>query len=121
MTTNQKTFGYLFTAYLISCIYQYYRYTLHQHPADTFGTTEIISYSLFFGWSALALVQKPWAAKAVLSLCFLQLAIGIFYYFPVIFRERHDTIWDWAEAVLFMLFIALAGTSQLSIFKKEYQ
>ncbi|MDQ4141588.1 MAG: hypothetical protein M3142_13845 [Bacteroidota bacterium] len=121
MTINQKTFSYLFTAYAISAIYQYYRFTLHQHPADTFGITEIIGYFLFFGWSALALVEKPWAAKAVLSLCIIQLGIGLFYYFPVIFRYRHDNFWDWAEALLFVLLIALAGVSQLTVFKKEYR
>lgn len=106
---GRTTFWYLMVAYLVSIAYQYYRYTLHQHPADTFGTTEIAGYTFFLAWSALALVEKKWAVIAILVLCVIQLSIGLFYYFPVIFRYRHDTFWDWAEALVFILLIALAG------------
>ncbi len=40
MQNNQKTLGMLLVAYVLSRGYQYYRYTLHEHPADTFGAAE---------------------------------------------------------------------------------
>lgn len=109
MQYSRKTFWCLLVAYVISMTYQYYRYTLHEHPADTFGPTEIAGYAVLTGWSALALVQKRWAVAAVISLCVLQLAIGLFYYFPVIFPTRHGRFWDWAEAVVFIGLITYAG------------
>ncbi|MGV3586654.1 MAG: hypothetical protein ACO1OF_06615 [Adhaeribacter sp.] len=121
---DRTTFWYLVVAYLISMAYQYYRYTLHQHPADTFGTTEIAGYAFFLGWSGLALVDKRWAVLATLALCVIQLSIGLFYYFPVIFRYRHDNFWDWAEAFVFIMLIALAGyrsVLHLNRPKQQYQ
>jgi hypothetical protein len=109
MRNSRKTFWCLVGAYVISMIYQYYRSTLHEHPADTWGATEIAGYAVFLGWSALALVEKRWAVASILLLCALQLAIGVFYYFPVIFPTRHGRFWDWAEAVVFVGLIALAG------------
>jgi hypothetical protein len=123
MKKDQKTFGLLLAAYLISIIYQYYRFTRHEHPADTFGVTEIVSYALLLSWSALSLLNKKWAVWAIVALCTVQLAIGFFYYFPVVFRERHDSFWDWAEALVFVVLIALAGlraVSQLAGFRRKY-
>jgi hypothetical protein len=106
---GQRTFWCLVGAYVISMTYQYYRFTLHEHPADTFGATEIAGYSVLMAWSTLALVQKRWAVVAIIVLCALQLAIGVFYYFPVVFATRHGRFWDWAEAIVFVGLIALAG------------
>ncbi len=109
MQKDQKTFGILATAYVLSAAYQYYRYTLHKHPADTFGTTEIIGYAVLMGWSCLALVNRKWAVKAVLALCGLQLGFACLYYFPYVFATRHGRFWDWAESVVFMGLIVWAG------------
>ena len=109
MQSNRKAFWCLLGAYVISLTYQFYCYTLHEHPADTFGPQEVGGYAVLMGWSALALIGKRWAVAAILVLCVLQLGIGIFYYFPVIFPTRHDRVWDWAEAVIFTGLIAYAG------------
>jgi threonine/homoserine efflux transporter RhtA len=115
MKKGAKTFWCLFGAYVISMSYQYYRYTLHEHPADTFGATEITGYAVLLGWSALALVEKRWATVAVTGLCILQLAIGCCYYFPVVFATRHSRFWDWAEAVVFVGLIAYAGWRSVAL------
>ncbi len=109
MKTNQKTFGMLTLAYVLSMAYQYYRFTLHEHPDDTFGGTEIIGYGVCLSWSCLALVERRWAVRAIVALCALQLGIGACYYFPVTFATRHGRFWDWAEAVVFVALIAWAG------------
>lgn len=109
MKKAAKTFWCLVGAYVISMSYQYYRYTLHEHPADTFGATEIAGYAMLLGWSALALVEKRWTIVAVVGLCVLQLAIGLCYYFPVVFGTRHGRFWDWAEAIVFVGLIAYTG------------
>ncbi|WP_146896171.1 hypothetical protein [Adhaeribacter aerolatus] len=106
---DRITLCYLVAAYLISMTYQYYRFTLNQHPADTFGTIEIAGYAFFLIWSALSVVDKRWAVISTLVLCVTQISIGVFYYFPAIFRYRHGSFWDWAEAFVFILLIALAG------------
>jgi phosphatidylserine synthase len=110
MKSNKKTFWMLMVAYAASMAYQYYRSTVNQFPAfDTFGVQEIAGYAVFFAWSSLALVEKRWAQWAVLVLCILQLLIGVLYYLPVIFVQRHDTFWDWAECIVFIYLIAWAG------------
>jgi hypothetical protein len=109
MQNNQKTFGILAVAYVLSAAYQYYRHTLHEHPGDTFGATEMVGYTVQMGWSCLALVNRKWAVKAILALCTLQLGFAFLYYFPSIFATRHGRFWDWAEAVVFIALIAWAG------------
>jgi hypothetical protein len=124
MKTNFKTFAILGVAFGISAAYQYYRSTLHEHPADTFGPTEMTAYAVLLAWSSLALVGRKWAAKAIVALCFLQLCSGLFYYFPVVFPQRHGRFWDWAEAVVFVLLISWAGwraITQLAGNRKKYQ
>ncbi len=109
MKKDFKTFAMLVVAFVISMTYQYYRATLHEHPADTFGATEMVGYGICLGWSCLALVGRKWAVKAVVALCVLQLCSGLFYYFPVVFPQRHGRFWDWAEAVVFIGLIGWAG------------
>ncbi|MBD0258841.1 MAG: hypothetical protein ICV83_24240 [Cytophagales bacterium] len=124
MKKDQKTFAILVVAFVISMTYQYYRSTLHEHPADTFGTTEITVYAVLLAWSSLALVGRKWAVKAVVALCVLQLCSGLFYYFPVVFPQRHGRFWDWAEAIGFVLLIAWAGwraVARLAANRKQYQ
>ena len=109
MKKNLKTFFILLDAFGISMAYQYYRYTLHEHPADTFGATEVIGYGVFMGWSCLALVYRRWAARVILALCVLQLFTGFLYYLPYVFSTRHGRFWDWAELIGFVLLIIWAG------------
>ena len=110
MKSNNTIFWTLIIAYAISIAYQYYRSTINQFPAfDNFGPTEVIGYLVFFAWSSLALSSKRWALWAVLALCIIQLLIGALYYLPVIFIVRHDTFWDWAECIIFIGLISLAG------------
>lgn len=46
--------------------------------------------------------------------------IGALYYLPVIFIVRHDTFWDWAECIVFIGLISLAGYFTLKqLFKKR--
>jgi hypothetical protein len=111
MKNNKKTiFWILIIAYAVSMMYQYYRSRVNQFPEyDQFGPTEIIGYLVFFAWSSLALSSKRWALWAVLALCIIQLLIGALYYLPVIFVVRHDSFWDWAECIVFIGLISLAG------------
>jgi hypothetical protein len=123
MKKNPKTFAILVVAFVISMTYQYYRSTLHEHPADTFGTAEIAAYAVLLAWSSLALVGRKWAVKAVVALCVLQLCSGLFYYFPVVFPQRHGRFWDWAEAIGFVLLIAWSGwraVAQLAANRKKF-
>jgi hypothetical protein len=124
MKKDIKTFAILAVAFGISMAYQYYRSTLHEHPADTFGLTEITAYAVLLAWSSLALVGRKWAVKAVIALCVLQLGSGLFYYFPVVFPQRHGRFWDWAEAIGFVGLIAWAGwraVAQLTANRRKYQ
>ncbi len=124
MKKDIKTFAILVVAFGISITYQYYRSTLNEHPADTFGATEITAYTIFFAWSSLALVGRKWAIKAVVVLCFLQLCSGFFYYLPFVFPQRHGRFWDWAELIVFVLLIVWAGwraIEQLSRNNRIYQ
>jgi hypothetical protein len=110
MKSNKTIFWTLIMAYAISMAYQYYRSTINQFPVfDNFGSTEIIGYLVFFAWSCLALSSKRRALWAVLALCIIQLLIGALYYLPVIFIVRHETFWDWAECIVFIGLISLAG------------
>lgn len=123
MKNYLQAFWLLIIAYTISMTYQFYRFQLNQYPEfDTFGTKEIIGYSVFFCWSALSLINRKWAMWSVVGLCGFQLIIGFFYYIPIIFVERHDTFWDWAECIGFIFLIALAGNRalrQLGKYKKD--
>ncbi len=124
MKKDPKTFTILVVAFGISMAYQYYRSILHEHPADTFGPTEITAYAVLLAWSCLALAGRKWAVKAVVALCFLQLCSGFLYYFPVVFPQRHGRFWDWAEAIGFVGLIAWAGwrsVAQLTGNRKKYQ
>jgi hypothetical protein len=58
MKKDPKTFALLVVAFVISMTYQYYRSTLHEHPADSFGPTEITAYAVLLAWSSLALVGR---------------------------------------------------------------
>jgi hypothetical protein len=110
MKTHLKIFWLLIIAYAISMAYQYYRSQVYQHPAyDTFATTEVIGYAILIGWSSVSLINKKWALWSIVVLCSFQLALGFVYYIPVIFRIRHDSFWDWAELIVFVSLIALAG------------
>jgi drug/metabolite transporter (DMT)-like permease len=123
MKSNLKIFYILMIAYAISMAYQYYRSQVHQYAVyDTFATTEIAGYAILFGWSSLSLIQRKWALWSIVALCSFQLGLGFIYYIPVIFSIRHDTFWDWAELIVFVYLIALAGYSalaQLSHVKRE--
>jgi hypothetical protein len=110
MKNNLKIFWLLMLAYAISMAYQYYRSQVHQYPAyDTFATTEIIGYTLLFGWSSLSLIRREWALWSIVVLSSFQLGLGFSYYIPVVFSIRHDTFWDWAELIVFVFLIAYAG------------
>jgi hypothetical protein len=112
----------LAVAYVLSVAYQHYRYTLHEHPADTFGLTEVTGYAVCLGWSCLALVERRWAVRATLALCALQLGIAFCYYFPLVFATRHGRFWDWAEAVVFVALIGWAGyrsVARLAYFRRK--
>jgi hypothetical protein len=110
MKNNLKIFWLLIIAYAISMAYQYYRSQVYQYPAyDTFATTEIVGYAILFGWSSFSLIHKRWALWSIVTLCSFQLGLGVTYYIPVIFSIRHDTFWDWAELIVFVFLIALAG------------
>jgi drug/metabolite transporter (DMT)-like permease len=123
MKINLKIFCLLSTAYAVSMAYQFYRSQLNQYPAyDTFATTEIVGYSVLFAWSSISLINKKWSLWSIVVLCIVQLGIGFVYYLPVFFLKRHDTFWDWAELVIFIFLIAIAGyfaIAQLNHFKKE--
>ncbi|MDO1446922.1 hypothetical protein Q0590_11695 [Rhodocytophaga aerolata] len=110
MKSNLKIFWILIMAYAVSMAYQFYRSQVYQYPAyDTFATTEIVGYAILFGWSSLSLVHKRWTLWSIVALCSFQLGLGFTYYIPVIFRVRHDTFWDFAELIVFVFLIALAG------------
>lgn len=123
MKSNLKIFWILIIAYAVSMAYQFYRSQVYQYPAyDTFAATEIVGYAILFGWSSLSLVRKRWALWSIVALCSFQLGLGFIYYIPVIFRVRHDTFWDFAELIVFVFLIALAGyfaLEQLGKYKFE--
>ncbi len=106
---STATFGILASAFAISALYQAYRGTLMEIPEDAFTATTALIYAALVGVSALVLTDKRWAWGLVSALVLVFLALGSFYYYPVVATARTMGPIDWLEGSVFMGLITVAG------------
>jgi hypothetical protein len=91
MTLEQRTvtFGVLAAAFVFSALYQIYRAVLMEVPEyDAFGLSTGAAYLAFVAISALVLTNRRWAWLVVLALVLALLAVGVFWYYPVVAMAR---------------------------------
>lgn len=104
------TFGVLAVAFAVSILYQLYRATLMEIPEyDAFTLTTGIGYALCIGVCALVLTDRLWAWWIVSALVLFLVAIGLFYYFPVVTTARDMGFVDWLEGLVFVGLLFVAG------------
>ncbi len=106
---STATFGLLASAFLISALYQAYRGTIMEIPEDAFTATTALIYAALVGVSALVLTDKRWAWGLVSALVVFFLALGSFYYYPVVATARTMGPIDWLEGSVFMGLLTVAG------------
>ena len=110
-TLRQSTaaFGILASAFAISALYQAYRGTIMEIPDDAFTPTTVLIYAALVGVSALVLTDKRWAWGLASALVLFFLALGPFYYYPVVATARTMGPIDWLEGSVFMGLLTVAG------------
>ncbi len=106
---STATFGILASAFVISALYQAYRGTLMEIPEDAFTATTALIYAALVGVSALVLTDKRWAWGLVLALVVFFLALGSFYYYPVVATARTMGPIDWLEGSVYLGLLSVAG------------
>jgi hypothetical protein len=111
MTNYQKiAFWSLISAFVLSASYQAYRSGIMEVPAyDAFGPDMITWYLTMAGVSCLLLLRRRWVPWLLLGVCGLLVAVAIFYYYPVIAVTRQNGYIDWAEGVVYVGLIFVAG------------
>lgn len=105
-----QVFWILLTAFILSLGYEVYRATVKAEVSsfDVFTPTTAIFYLICFGMTMLVRINKLWFWWLILLFTLGLIAIGIFYYDPVILPARHPEFIDWFESVTYLglLFIA---------------
>ena len=105
-----QVFWILLTAFILSLGYEVYRATVKAGVSsfDAFNLSTAIFYLICFGMTFLLRINKLWFWWLILLFTLGLIAIGIFYYDPVILPARHPELIDWFESVTYLglLFIA---------------
>jgi len=109
------TFGVLAAAFAISALYQLYRASLMEVPEyDAFTAATGAAYLAFVGISALVLTDRRWAWWAVSVLVLALLALGVFWYYPVVATARIESgamcLVGWLEGSVYMGLLFVAGS-----------
>ena len=105
-----QAFWILLTTFTLSLGYEVYREISKASVSsfDTFNPALVIFYLLGFGMTVLVRTNQRWAWWLVLLFTLGLIALGTFYYDPVILPARHPGPLDWFESVAYLglLFIA---------------
>lgn len=116
MTLKQSTitFGVLATAFIFSALYQAYRAALMEvSEYDAFTPAMGVAYLAFTGISALVLTGRRWAWWVVSVLVLALLALGVFWYYPVVTTARIEAgamgVVGWLEGSVYMGLLFVAG------------
>ena len=108
-------FWTLAAAFVISALYQLYRSALMEVPEyDAFTAATGAAYLAFVGISALVLTDRRWAWWAVSVLVLALLALGVFWYYPVVATARIEVgamgLVGWLEGSVYMGLLFVAGS-----------
>ncbi|MBA2345674.1 MAG: hypothetical protein H0V83_11400 [Rubrobacter sp.] len=110
---NTLTFGILAAAFVFSAAYQLYRATLMQVPDDAFTVGTGFAYAIFVGISALVLTDRRWAWWMISAFVLVLVAVGAFWYFPVVAVARIEAgamgPIGWLEATVYLGLLFVAG------------
>ena len=105
-----QAFWILLTTFTLSLGYEVYRDIAKAGVSsfDTFNPALVIFYLIGFGMTVLVRTNQRWAWWLVLLFTLGLIALGTFYYDPVILPARHPGPLDWFESVAYLglLFIA---------------
>lgn len=105
-----QAFWTLLVTFTISSGYEVYRGVSGTGIAsfDTVNAVLFIYYLVGFGMAVLVRTNQRWAWWLVLLLTLALIAVGTFYYDPIILPARHPDALDWFESVAYLglLFIA---------------
>lgn len=115
-----KTFRALLAAFIISAVYQFYRFKVGEVPqVDQFGMTQIIAYAIMIALAATVLVNKMWTDVLMIIYCSFLYLIAFIYYFPEVYPLRTNGFWDVAEAVVYMALILVAAICSIFSIKSR--
>jgi hypothetical protein len=107
---HSQVFLVLLATFTLSLCYEVYRDTVMAGVTsfDAFNPMLAVFYVACFGMTFLARVQRRWISWLMLLFTLGLIAVGIFYYDPVILPARHPGYIDWFESVAYLglLFIA---------------
>ncbi len=105
-----QVFWVLLTTFTLSLGYEVYRATAKAGVSsfDAFNPTMAIFYLVCFAMTFLVRINKRWFWWLILLFTVGLIAIGIFYYDPIILPARHPELIDWFESATYLglLFIA---------------
>lgn len=97
----------------VSFSYEFYRATVKTGVSD-FDSPERFFFSLPFylvgvGMALLLRSGRTWAIRLMLAYVVVLIAVGVFYFCPVVLMQRRPGTIDWLEAVVYLglLFVVL--------------
>jgi hypothetical protein len=106
-----QVFWILLTTFTLSLSYEVYRDIAKAGVSsfDTFNPALAIFYLIGFGMAVLVRTNQRWTWWLALLYTLGLIAVGTFYYDPIILPARHPGLPDWFESVAYLglLFIAV--------------
>ena len=111
---SRVTFGVLAAAFFFSALYQAYRAAIMEVPEyDGFSLSMGVIYLAFVGVSALVLTDRRWAWILISAFVLLLLAVGVFWYYPVVAAARMEAgamgVIGWLEGTVYTGLLLVAG------------
>ena len=111
---SRVAFCVLAAAFFFSALYQAYRAMLMEVPEyDGFPLSIAVIYLAFVGVSALVLTDRRRAWMAILAFVLLLLAVGVFWYYPVVAAARMEAgamgVIGWLEGTVYTGLLMIAG------------
>ena len=105
-----QAFWILLTTFTLSLGYEVYRDIAKAgvSPFDTFNPALALFYLIGFGMTVLVRTNQRWAWWLVLLFTLGLIALGTFYYDPVILPARHPGPLDWFEGVAYLGLLCIA-------------
>lgn len=97
---HRQAFWFLLTALSLSLGYELYRVIAKAGVSsyDTFNPALLLFYLMGFGMAALIRSNRRWAWWLVLLFTLVLIAMGTFYYDPIVLLARHPDLIDWCES-----------------------
>lgn len=106
-----QAFWILLTTFTLSLGYEVYRDIARAGVSsfDTFHPALVLFYLISFGMTVLVRTNRRWAWWLVLLFTLGLIALGTFYYDPVILPARHPGLLDWFESVAYLGLLCIAN------------